>query len=61
LAGIENLFAASWVNAAPEVQLVDAFQRTALYLDLLRRRGNQEEENRIAVDSHRAAFSSMRR
>jgi hypothetical protein len=30
LAGIENLFAASWVNAAPELQeyLVDAFQRT---------------------------------
>lgn len=24
--------------------LVDAFQRTVLYLDLLRRRGNQEEE-----------------
>jgi hypothetical protein len=24
--------------------LVDAFQRTVLYLELLRRRGNQEEE-----------------
>jgi hypothetical protein len=46
LAGIENLFAASWVNAAPELQeyLVDAFQRTVLYRDLLRRCGNQEEE-----------------
>jgi hypothetical protein len=42
----EPLCGASWVNAAPELQeyLVDAFQRTVLYLDLLRRRGNQEEE-----------------
>ena len=48
LAGIDNVFAASLVNAAPELQedLVDAFQRTVFYLDLLRRRGNQEEEIR---------------